>query len=229
MHPNKYITFSFDDCEIYDRVLCDMFRRYGMKATFFLISDQLGFRCDFHRYGEDTVVERVAPEELKETYAGMEIASHTANHRCPVDDLENAVVKSAQYLSDLCGYKVEGMAYPGGQYTPEHVTELKRLGIQYARTVQVTHDFAVPREWLAWDPTCKYDDDHIMELADQFLEYQGEEPAVFHIYGHSYELTRKEKGCSFDDFERLLLKLSGREDIVYATNIEIVRRLKELR
>lgn len=219
---NKYLTFSFDDCEIYDRILCEMFRKYGMKATFFLISNQLGFRCDFHRYGEDTVVERVSPDEIKEIYVGMEVATHTANHRCPVEDLKTTVLDSAEYLSSLCGYKVKGMAYPGGGYTQEHVEGLKRLGIRYARaTNPCTMNFEPPTEWLAWHPTCKYDDARIWELAEEFLNYQGEKPIVFHIYGHSYEMTRKEKGCSFADFELLLKKLSNRDDIVYATNMEV--------
>ena len=56
----KILTFSFDDCEIYDRRVCDMMRRYGLKATFYLISGQLGMKVPFHRYGQDTVVERVS-------------------------------------------------------------------------------------------------------------------------------------------------------------------------
>jgi len=218
---NKYLTFSFDDCEIYDRILCNMFRKYGMKATFFLISEQLGFRCNFHRYGEDIVVERISTDELCKTYEGMEIATHTAKHRCPIDDLENAVIKSADYLSTLCGYEVKGMAYPGGAYTDKHIERLKALGMRYARTTQCTKNFAVPAEWLAWHPTCKYDDECIFELAERFLAYQGDEPVIFHIYGHSYEMTRKEARCSFAGFELLLKKLSGRDDISYATNIEI--------
>lgn len=225
--PNKYLTFSFDDCEVYDRILCDMFRKYGIKATFFLISEQLGFRCDFHRYGEDTVVERVSAEELKQTYDGMEIATHTANHRCPIDDLETAVLDSVRYLSSLCGYEVKGMAYPGGEYTPEHIAGLKQLGVKYARAAQpCTMSFEVPTEWFAWHPTCKYDDDKIDELTDSFLAYSGDRPAVFHIYGHSYELTRKEEKYSFEGFERLLQKLSGRDDIIYATNLEVWEALK---
>lgn len=211
----KYLTFSFDDCEIYDRVLCDMFRKYGMKATFFLISDQLGYRQDYHRYGEDTVVERVSADELRVTYTGMEIATHTANHKCPIDDLELSVLRSAEHLSAYCGYPVIGMAYPGGKYTDKHIDKLKQLGIKYARTAFCTHDFEVPKEWLAWNPTCKYDDEYLEELVDRFLNYQGDKPIVFHIYGHSYEMTRKEVGCNFDDFEKLLIKLSGRDDIIY--------------
>lgn len=223
---NKVLTLSFDDCEVHDRRLCDMLRRYGLKATFFLITDQLGFRCDFHRYGEDTVVQRVSPEEIPETYQGMEVATHTANHRCTPEDLEQTVLASAKKLETLCGYPVRGMAYPGGVYTPAHIAGLRRLGFVYARTATVTHSFALPRDWLAWDPTCKYDDPAIERLADEFLHYSGETPALFHIYGHSYELTQKQPGCDWASFERLLQKLAGREDILYATNIEAVEALQ---
>ncbi len=225
MTKNKILTFGFDDCEIYDRRLCDLFRKYCMKATFFLISDQLGLQCDFHRYGEDTVVERVSPQELKTTYAGMEVASHTANHRCPENDLKNTVWTSCRYLTDLCGYEVKGLAYPGGHYTAEHVERLKDLGVLYARTAKSTHQFALPTEWMAWDPTCKYDDESIQALADRFLSYEGEEPVLFYIYGHSYELTRKEAPCNWESFEKLLRKLSGHEDVWYATNSEIAEAL----
>lgn len=228
MKARKYLTFSFDDCEIYDRVLCDMFRKYDMKATFFLMTDYLGQKVDFHRYGEDTIVERVSADEIKTTYAGMEVATHTAKHRCPVDDLENTVLKSAEYLSGICGYEVKGMAYPGGGYTQEHVEGLKQLGIKYARTAgkHCTGRFDVPTEWLAWHPTCSYDDECIWELAEAFVNYRGEQPVVFHIYGHSYEMTRKEKGCGFADFEELLKYLSGREDVIYSTNMEVWEALK---
>ena len=222
---NKFLTFSFDDCEIYDRRLAELFRRCGMKATFFLISDQLGFRCDFHRYGEDTVVERVSPGELRETYAGMEVATHTASHRLSPEHLKEQVFDSAKALSQLCGYEVRGLAYPGGEYIPEYLEALRGSRIRYARTVDVTHDFAVPKEWLAWGPTCKYDDADIHALAEEFLHYKGAEPAIFHIYGHSYEMTRREPGCDLASFEALLRKLSGRQDIVYATNLEVMEMI----
>ncbi len=224
---NKIITFGFDDCEIHDRRLCDLFRKYGMKATFFLISDQLGFRCDFHRYGEDTVVERVSAGELRTTYAGMEVASHTRRHRCPADQLDSEVVQSCRELEALWGAPVTGLAYPGGHYTREHVEKLGKLGISYARTAEVTHGFALPGEWMAWNPTCKYDDDRLEELAEEFLAYRGEAPALFYIYGHSYELTQKTPASCWERFEKLLQRLAGREDVWYATNLEIAKELKK--
>ena len=225
---NKYLTFSFDDCEIYDRILCDMLRKYGMKATFFLISNKLGRKTDFLRYGENTVVERVSSKEITETYASMEVASHTADHMFEANNIEGSVVNSLEILSELCGYEVKGLAYPGGCYTSEYVEKLKQTEVKYARTAgqHCTLNFDVPTEWLTWHPTCKYDDKHIKVLVDKFLAYQGSKPIVFHIYGHSYEMTRKEEGCGFADFELLLKKLCNRDDIVYATNIEVWEALK---
>ena len=222
---NKILTFGFDDCEIYDRRLCRLFRAYGMKATFFLITDQLGMTWPFHRYQEKTVVERVHPEEVAVTYRGMEVATHTAAHRCPLDDMQHAVVDSAEYLSGLCGYPVKGMAYPGGEYTQEHIKRLRELGFTYARTAKVTHELSLPRELLAWDPTCKYDDPELQRIIDRFLQYQGSDPALLYIYGHSYELTRKEPGYDWDYFEGVLSRLGGRPDIWYATNAEVAGQI----
>lgn len=217
----KILTFGFDDCEIHDRRLCGLFRKYGMKATFFLLSGQLSFRCSFHRYGEDTTVERVSPEELKTTYTDMEIATHTVSHNCPINDLKTTVADSAAYLSSLCGYPVNGLAYPGGVYTEDYIRKLPEFGILYARTTACTHAFGLPEQLLAWDPTCKYDDPDIDHIVDSFLGYQGNEPALLYIYGHSYELTRKEKPYDWDSFESLLQRLSGRKDVWYATNQQI--------
>lgn len=220
---NKIVTFGFDDCEMHDRRLCELFRKYGMKATFFLITDELGISCPFERYGEKIVVERVSEEEIPVTYQGMEVATHTAAHSCPIDGLDGAVFDSAKRLSALCGYEVCGMAYPGGHYTQEHVKRLKEKGLLYARTTEVTHNFALPGELLAWHPTCKYDDAETEYLVEQFLQYEGEEPILLYIYGHSYELTQKEEGHDWAYWEKILKKLSGREDIWYATNAEIAK------
>lgn len=223
---NKILTFGFDDCEIYDRNIAELFRKYGMKATFFLISDQLGLICPHHRYGEDTTVERVNAGGLATTYAGMEIASHTCNHYFPENDIEGTVLKSVDDLSKLCGYRVKGLAYPGGVYGENHIIALSGHDIAYARTAKSTHDFKLPKNFLAWDVTCSYDDPDMDELIEEFINYDGEEPVLFYIFGHSYELTRPEEKYNFTGFENILKRLAGREDIWYATNIEIAEKYR---
>lgn len=221
---NKILTFGFDDCEIYDRNLAELFRKYNIKATFFLISDQLGFTCPHHRYGEDIIVERVHKEELSSTYEGMEIASHTCNHYFDEDRVEEDIILSQRNLSELCGYEVKGFAYPGGVYNKKHIKALADKGVLYARTASCTNGFSIPNDFLEWHPTCSYDDPKLESIIDEFLNYSGQEPILLYIFGHSYEFTRNEEEYNFQSFEKALQKLCNRKDIWYATNMEIAEK-----
>lgn len=110
------MTFGFDDGEIHDRRLAEMLRQYGLKATFFLVSGQMGLTVDpFFRYGRNTQVERVNGGELPLTYAGMEIASHTRFHRLSADSLAEAVGESMRELEELSGQPVPVWRIPAGR------------------------------------------------------------------------------------------------------------------
>ena len=225
---NKAVTFGFDDGEIYDRKLCDLFRKYGLRATFFLITSQFSFSCPFHRYGEDTVVERVSAGELATTYRDMEVANHTAFHRF-TEDIQTDITGAAKELSRLCGYPVRGFAYPGGVYTEQQMEALKQTDTLYARTTASTYAFALPENLLTWDPTCKYDDPKLPGLIEQFLNDTSEKPMLLYIYGHSYELTRKTAPYNWESFEKLLQRLSGQKDVLYATNSKTAEWIEYVR
>ena len=124
----------------------NLLRKFGMQATFFLISGQLGIRVPFYRYGEDTVVERVSAAKIPATYCGMEVASHTQFHRLPQEEKEirREMEESLAVLSRACGYVVCGMAYPGGHCAQAQADTLRRMGLTYARLTEPTHDFAPP-------------------------------------------------------------------------------------
>ena len=223
----KALTFGFDDCEQYDRKLAELFRTYKVKATFFLITDSLGAKIPFHRYGRDTVVERVTAKELPVTYRGMELASHTASHHdcrhMDYETLKSEMERSCAALGGSC--KDYGMAYPGGLYHETCVKYLKELGVPYARTAVDTHRFAVPRtrdEFLAWNSTCQYHDPDIEAIVEEFLREDGTRKLLY-IWGHSYETESPDPAFGFAAIEALLKKLGGREDIWYASNMDIYR------
>ncbi|MEG0767891.1 MAG: polysaccharide deacetylase family protein [Clostridia bacterium] len=218
----KIVTFSFDDCEIHDRRLAMLLRQYGMKATFFLISGQLGLSVPFHRYGEDTTVERVTAEEIPITYRGMEVASHTQFHQLPLEAtrLREEMTASLQTLSDACGYRVCGMAYPGGQYVETQTEALRQMRLMYARGASPTHTLSVPCDYLRWQPSCHYADEHLPALIHRFLQEEGD--LLLHIFGHSYELTQRDSRKNWCAFEETLKVLAGRDDIQYCTNAETV-------
>ena len=48
---------------------------------------------------------------------------------------------------------VRGMAYPFGNFNDSVIETIRGLGIEYARTVNDTHNFNIPDDFLQWDPT----------------------------------------------------------------------------
>lgn len=59
----------------------------------------------------------------------------------------------------------------------------------------------------------------LYELAEQFLASSPDTPQVFYIRGHSYEFDIRN---DWDRFEELCKMLSGKDDIFYGTNSEIL-------
>lgn len=220
----KALTFGFDDGEIYDRRLCDMMRGYGLKGTFFLVTDRLGQSVPFHRYGRDTLVRFVSRDELRETYRGMEIASHTATHvdcrGLDADALYGEIKRSYELIGKVRDTDVKGFAYPGGGYDDRCVEVLRRDGVDYARTTGYTQRFDIPDDFLRWHPTCRVMDENIYGCIDRFIN-DPEEGGIFYIMGHSFEFTKESSGRLWDELERIMQLLAGRGDIWYATNAEI--------
>ena len=73
---------------------------------------------------------------------------------------------------------------------------------------------------LQFNPTLHYMNPKTEEIVEQFLAMETDEPQLLYIWGHSYELD-------FDDtrwerFENLCEMLSGKEDIFYGTNKEVL-------
>ena len=90
----KALTFSYDDGVRFDGTLIEIFNRYGMKGTFNLNAGSLDAQRKFHA------------DELKEIYAGHEIASHGFEHpfleRIPRACV-NACIFSAVIFGSLVG------------------------------------------------------------------------------------------------------------------------------
>jgi hypothetical protein len=95
----------------------------------------------------------------------------------------------------------------------------ERTPCQYARTIESTGEFALPSDPYAWNPTVYFiDTDLMFELGERFLALQTDEPALFYIWGHAYELDAWDFWERFEAFCRMI---SGKDDIFYGTNREI--------
>ena len=65
------------------------------------------------------------------------------------------------------------------------------------------------------------DFEKMMRLAAEFISMTPDTPKIFYIWGHSYEFDVDDTWNRFEDF---LKSISGRGDIFYGTNREILLR-----
>ncbi len=227
----KAVTFSYDDGVRSDMRLADVCDKYGMKATFNICSSLIA-----KGEGES----RLSLNDLKELISrGHEIAVHGDEHKSPVHCTDAEIIKEfltcREILEDGLGEVITGMAYPdlpisvaGEKRYKEIRAILKLLGISYSRSFgRDGGDYSLPEDWLSWMPTIHHDNKSSLDLARDFTALKVEErynsyrnPRVFYVWGHSYEFDNKN---NWEHFDKLCEILAGKDDIWYATNIEIYR------
>ncbi len=68
--------------------------------------------------------------------------------------------------------------------------------------------------------TCHHNHPRLMELADEFLHQPDNSgrPRLFYLWGHSYEFEQNDNWQVIEEFAAYM---GGREDVWYATNIEL--------
>jgi peptidoglycan/xylan/chitin deacetylase (PgdA/CDA1 family) len=214
----KALTFSYDDAQVFDRRLVAIFNQYGLKATFHINSGTL--RKD--EKGDEAFI---SAEEVRELYAGHEISCHGVEHRnlstISWQEVLTELTEDRRSLEQLAGYMVQGMSYAFGNYSLRVKEIASSVGIKYARTVAATKSYFPPADFLEWHPTCHHNE--ALELAEQFINiYDFYELPLMYVWGHSFEFDRQD---NWNVIEELAAKLSGHEDIWYATNMEICNYL----
>ena len=227
MKPNKILTFSYDDGVTQDIRLIELLNKYGVKATFNLNSGLLGQDGTVPCEGVTVSHNKVKAADVRHIYAGHEVAAHTLTHpllpAIPDDDeIVRQVEEDRLTLSELCGYEVVGFAYPGGGVNfDRRVANLirTRTGIKYARTTVSSHGFDLPADLYEFSPSIFHNGDwnDFMAFVERFLAMEADRKQVLYIWGHAYEFDVRD---TWGRFEQFLQAVSGREDILYATNRE---------
>ena len=214
----KALTLSYDDGIIYDKKLIKIFNQYGLKSTFNLNSGEYGLG------------EKLALEEAIALYknSGHEIAIHGEKHLSLAEYPQATAVW--ELLADRRNHEqnygclVRGMAYANGSYNSKTVELLKACGIVYGRTVTDSERFSIPTDWFHWNPTCHHTNPRFNELTDSFLSDATPRfahqfrPKLFYLWGHSYEFNDAKNWEVIENFAK---KMGNRQDIWYATNIEV--------
>ncbi len=214
----KALTLSYDDCVTQDIRLLEIMNKNGIKGTFNLNSGFLGQKGHLIREGHWVNHTKIAAEDIARVYAGHEVAVHTVTHPnlCALPDAQvlDEVLTDRKNLEALVGYPVRGMAYPGGNVDERVISLLKGCGIVYARAVGTTKRFNLPEKWLDWECSCHHWE--LEGLIDPFLYGKG--LRLLSVWGHAYEFDQRD---DWDVIERQLDRLGNREDVWYATNIEV--------
>ena len=231
----KAMTLSYDDGVTADIRFSEVLNKYGIKCTFNINSAAM----------ERGEAGRLNAEQIRRYMldAGHEVAVHGENHAAPGIALPSVaiadVLNCRLTLEHTFGRIIRGMAYPdtgvlklhnGNEYSAIK-SYLQSLGIVYARTLGGDNNsFMLPSDFHAWTPTVHHSNPKLLEWTDLFLSIREEElyitsryPRLFYMWGHSYEFDRAQNWGLLDEFCE---KASRKEDIWYATNIEIYEYIK---
>lgn len=218
---SKALTLSYDDGVRQDRRLLKIMKQYGLKGTF-----NISTGC--YATEGDATGDRISRTEALELYrdCGMEIAVHALHHsyleQLPENLCTYEILKDRKSLEEDFGGFVRGVAYPYGTTSDRVVVSLKQCGMAYGRTGVSTEGFAIPTDWMRWAATCRHRNPRLMELARCFVENEfARGPGLFYLLGHSYEFDDNKPYNNWGVIEEFAAYMGGREDIWYATNIEI--------
>ncbi len=225
----KAVTLSYDDGVKQDIRFAEILDKYGIKCTFNINSNSLYSNSE----------SKITAQEMKTHLydKGHEIAVHGKHHVAlgnPSPSLGiRDVLDCRQELEDALDTIIRGMAYPdtgirticnGNSY--DNIRHyLKDLGIVYARTLGGDNDaFQLPSDFYAWMPTAHHNNKNLIPWAENFVAleectYAANAVArLFYLWGHSYEFDRND---NWDVIENFCQTIGGKDDIWYATNIEI--------
>ena len=225
---SKALTLSYDDGVVQDIRLMKILDKHGIKATFNINTGLF--------IPEDTVRQRfhgrMKWSEAKALYTGSghEVAVHAVTHpfmeKLKSAELLREILDDRQAIEREFGTMARGMAYPYGTYNQQVMDAAAACGICYARTAAETENVRFPQNWLEWSCTCRHANPKLMALAKRFVEeniHYESDAWLFSMYGHSYEFDLDNNWELIEEFAALV---GGREDVWYATNIEIYDYVK---
>jgi len=226
---SKAVTLSYDDGILQDIRFSEIISKYGLKCTFNMTGEKHHTSC------------ALTEVQVRESFLskGHEIAVHGYMHRAegrirPIEGIQD-ILNCRLELERKYDMIIRGMAYPdsginrisnGADY--QSIRQyLKELDIVYARTADGDNDsFELPPDWYSWMPTAHHDNPRLFEYIEKFLSIDtspkaycsSRYPRLFYLWGHSFEFDRN------DNWDRLIdicERLSGKDDVWYATNIQI--------
>ncbi|MBQ9544102.1 MAG: polysaccharide deacetylase family protein [Clostridia bacterium] len=229
----RAFTLSYDDGVIQDVRLTEMMKERGLKGTLNIPSSYLG----------DEHVHHVSYGVLRDMISKgvIEVAGHGETHpfyaKMDTPQVLKDLLNDRAALERETGGLVRGFALPNGSYNADTIECLRLAGFVYSRTTKSTKAFSLPENFLEWHPTCHQLDPALDSLCDEFFDPNGRYGAsqlkystarLFYVWGHAYEMDRAEN-WSWEKLDALFDKVAGRDDVWYATNMEIYDYVRAFR
>ncbi len=188
------IKSSWDDGCIDDIRLAKLLLKYEIPAIFYLPVDINGV-AERHGY------EPLRPKHLRWLASNFAIGSHTVTHpmltRIPIELARQEIEDSKDMLQIIVDKEVDSFCYPRG-YANDEIRQIVRENYNTARNTLVGNIYE--SEDPVWEtPTVhicgkrrkEYEDTTWLQEAYRlFDEAQETEDSVYHMWGHSWEISR---------------------------------------
>jgi peptidoglycan/xylan/chitin deacetylase (PgdA/CDA1 family)/SAM-dependent methyltransferase len=233
------MTTSWDDGAPSDMRLATLLRKYRIPATFYIAP----------RNRERPVLEK---KEIVSLAKYFEIGGHTMHHvdltRLSVDVAQQEIVAGKEYLEKIIGEKISSFCYPKGRVTKDIKQLVGLAGFSSARTVDL---FATSVEDQLLLPTTVHAYNHnplvylrqgtarklfysLVSsgffkdweiLAKRSFDWCLENNRMFHLWGHSWEIDKRQE---WDKLERVLRYIAERSSMISRkTNGGVIEYLAE--
>ena len=215
------VAQCWDDGDVTDIRLAELFRKYNAKATFNLCPGLFHptrriSRGSYNGFARS----KLAQQELKSVYHGFQVASHTMTHvnagSVPDEDFLRETLDARHFLENLFQQECRGFAWPCGRYTPETIRLLKRAGFAYGRTTANTENVIPCDEPMTLHSSCHFLNPEFRRIFERVAARNG----TFYFWGHSYEMM----DCSqrWERFEEMLRMLSEDPDVEWVDVIDLI-------
>lgn len=246
-YTTKAVVFNYDDAVRYDVELAALLNKYGLKATFNLVGQNI--KSNIGAMAPDKSSEEKIFEFVKSVYEGHEISNHSMTHipACfdegyvghnsagaklvgkSFEELIKDTLDCPKYIKEKLGADAIGIAWPQGYAKSRRDYETKILpaiieaGLKYARAAE-NGTFKLPTDWFQWSATCHHRD--AVKYTDMFVDFENEgELKCFFIWGHSYEFenNKNDPNLGWTMIEGVMKKLAAENDIWKTTNGDVYR------
>ena len=219
------VAQCWDDGVLNDIKVAELCRKYNAKATFNLnpaLHSAKNRRTTGWTYRDSGYCPgKLAWNELKDVYAGFDVASHTMCH-CNAGDVDDKVflaeaADAKKILEDMFQKECPGFAWPCGKYTPETADMLLEAGFAYGRTVENTDRVSGFKHPMILHSSCHFQDENFWLAFETAKKTDG----IFYFWGHSYEMMDDSK--LWADYEDKLRRLAADPEVLWIPTTDLVK------